>query len=129
MSAQLHEDPCFDVGSEGCRIPLSDVAVIALARALLSEPDILYIGQTLDYLSPQTNDKVFQTLQRYVDERGLMGAGEDCSFELRRKKLVVVITKSPKVARYCSRHLALHMDGRIDVHEDVGQIDAKWNMS
>ena len=125
-SKLLQGDACFDVGSEGCRIPLSDVALIAICRALLSEPDLLYMGQTLDYLSPQTLQKVMTTLQRYVDERGIDGSGVDVPFALRRKKLIVIITKSPKVAGYCAQHLALHADGRVDVHEKVDHAHYAW---
>ena len=38
---------------------------------------------------------------------------------LRRKKLIVIITKSPNVARHCQRHMALHADGRVTVHAEI----------
>ena len=122
MSEAMIGNPSFDVGANGCRIPLSDVAVVALARALLSQCDFLYIGQTLDMLSPPKLESVMACLRDYVDDRGFRFAdlgGDDVPLNLRRKKLIVIITKSPNVARHCQRHMALHADGRVTVHAEI----------
>ena len=114
LSAHLIRQPWFDVGLDGCHLSQSDGAVVAIARGLLADADMLLISMAIDMLGA---DRVFRTLvvlKRYVMNRGLATltgpSGAVVPFALRRPKLIIFSSRHGETLRLADSHLVLTSD-------------------
>jgi ABC-type multidrug transport system fused ATPase/permease subunit len=61
----------YHVGSSGARLGLAQKQKLALARALLKQPDMLIVNEAVGSLDPTAQTKVVQDVTRFMAGRGV----------------------------------------------------------
>eukprot|EP00929_Paragymnodinium_shiwhaense_P071530 TRINITY_DN36354_c0_g1_i1.p1 TRINITY_DN36354_c0_g1~~TRINITY_DN36354_c0_g1_i1.p1 ORF type:complete len:2178 (-),score=408.68 TRINITY_DN36354_c0_g1_i1:204-6737(-) len=71
MSEYLLGQANFDVGSNGDSLQHSDKFIVAVARALLHDVDLLLISRAIDVLGQERGCQLLRYLRRYIKNRGV----------------------------------------------------------
>jgi ABC-type multidrug transport system ATPase subunit len=115
LSQQLRGKGNFLVGRSGANLAMSDRIIVTLARAILSNVDLLLINNLLDFLPEKSWRKVFIVLKELIQHRGLKclsGEYNRINPDMRKPKTIVISTRRVEIEDSCDMLIDLETFSR-----------------
>jgi len=99
MSDKLLGKPDIQVGNQGQRLAISQRVIVCVARAILSQADLLLISGALDVLNQEQAQKILNVLRDMVTHRGVSFLSADNIVKLQDRdfKTVFFISASDDI--------------------------------
>lgn len=122
LSKSLLGNDDFDVGTDGTNLKHSDKAIVALARALIADKDMICLQGGIDVLGQDHGVRVLRYLKEYIKNRGVpMYYGtQQAHLKEYEPKQIPHDLRHPKTVLFPSKVAGLQQEAEIQVCIDDG---------
>mmetsp|Transcript_67725 Transcript_67725/g.153253 ORF Transcript_67725/g.153253 Transcript_67725/m.153253 type:complete len:508 (+) Transcript_67725:43-1566(+) len=126
-SEGVHAKKYTMIGLNGDKMSLTNRALLAIARCLLSSPDLILVSNTFDLLGPTRAVQVLMLLNEYTKERAISVLATEAAANpknLRKKKTVIFSTKIPDVEDMADNWLKLEDEVEVATMSEANVLSA-----